>query len=253
MHGRAIEIRGRALPYPAVCAPLVGRTHEALLEECAVVCARRPDVLEWRVDFFGALGDASRVVEAAQALRHMARDVPILFTRRHSREGGEKITAHEPEVLAAYRAVCEAGLVDLIDYEMDNDAGCVAELRELSQRTRVALVLSFHDFTRTPPFKELVARIVRAHELGADVAKVAVMPQSRDDVLALLAATSQASAQVPIPVITMAMGPLGAITRAGGWQFGSALTFAVGASASAPGQMPIDDLRTVVAALERAQ
>jgi 3-dehydroquinate dehydratase-1 len=51
----------------------------------------------------------------------------------------------------------------------------------------------------------------------------------------------------------MAMGPLGAVTRAAGWLFGSALTFAVGASSSAPGQMPIEDVRAVIAALRRSQ
>ena len=87
--------------------------------------------------------------------------------------------------------------------------------------------------------------------LGADVAKIAVMPQSMDDVLALLAATERASRNVDIPLVSMAMGPLGAVTRAAGWIFGSAMTFAVGASSSAPGQMPIEDVRLVVEALQR--
>jgi 3-dehydroquinate dehydratase-1 len=50
----------------------------------------------------------------------------------------------------------------------------------------------------------------------------------------------------------MAMGALGAVTRTSGWLFGSAMTFAVGASSSAPGQMPIGDVRAAVEVLKRA-
>src|SRR5438105_2971047 len=96
----------------------------------------------------------------------------------------------------------------------------------------------------------LVARTGDA--LVADVAKIAVMPQSMDDVLALLAATSRASRSLVIPLVSMAMGPLGAVTRANGWLFGSAMTFAVGASSSAPGQMPIEDVRNAVAIMKKA-
>jgi 3-dehydroquinate dehydratase-1 len=50
----------------------------------------------------------------------------------------------------------------------------------------------------------------------------------------------------------MSMGPFGSLTRLFGWAFGSALTFAVGASSSAPGQVPVEDLNTVLAILQRS-
>ena len=84
-------------------------------------------------------------------------------------------------------------------------------------------------------------------------AKLAVMPRDMQDVLTLLTATWQASQALPIPVVSMAMGPLGAVTRMCGGAFGSAMTFAVGQSASAPGQMPIADVQAAVAMLARAQ
>lgn len=55
-----------------------------------------------------------------------------------------------------------------------------------------------------------------------------------------------------IPLISMSMGPYGAMTRLFGWTFGSALTFAVGASSSAPGQVPIEDLNTALAILQKS-
>ena len=252
MHGQPIVVRGRALGFPAVCAPLVARTTHELVSECAAVAARGPDLLEWRVDFFDAIADAGAVERTAADLKRAAGGIPILLTRRSAREGGEAIAASEAQVLQAYRAACSAGHVDLVDYEMDNDAAQVREVRELSRMAGVQLVLSFHDFRATPDAEALFRRFEQAGSLGADIAKVAVMPQSRADVLALLAATERASRALPIPIVSMAMGPLGAVTRACGWLFGSALTFAVGERASAPGQMPIADVRAVIEALRRA-
>lgn len=252
MQGRPLSVRGRALGYPAVCAPLVARTREALVAECKAVAAKKPDLIEWRVDFFEAIGDAGQVIETARQLKDAAAGIPILFTRRSAREGGEKIAIGEPQVLEIYRSVCASGLVDLVDFEMDNEAAHVQAVREMSRAAGLPLVLSFHDFQATPAADALEQRFERAQALGADVAKIAVMPRSRDDVLALLSATARASERVGIPVVSMAMGPLGAVTRASGWLFGSAMTFAVGASSSAPGQMPIDDVRAVIEALKRA-
>jgi 3-dehydroquinate dehydratase-1 len=113
-------------------------------------------------------------------------------------------------------------------------------------------VLSFHDFQRTPPLQELLARFRQAKDLGADVGKLAVMPRSKADVLVLLQATLQASEMLDIPVAGMAMGALGAVSRVCGGVFGSALTFAVGQAASAPGQIPIDELRAALAVLRSA-
>jgi 3-dehydroquinate dehydratase-1 len=252
MQGRPISVGARTLAYPAVCAPLVARTGEALVQECRVVAAKKPDLIEWRVDFFDGIGDAARVLDAARQLRDAAAGIPILFTRRNAREGGEKIAIDEPQVVELYRAVCASGLVDLVDFEMDNDAAHVQALRKMSRDAGLPLVLSFHDFKATPPADALVQRFERMALLDADIAKIAVMPHSMDDVLALLSATSRASRSVGITLVSMAMGPLGAVTRASGWLFGSAMTFAVGASSSAPGQMPIEDVRAAIEVLQNA-
>ncbi|MDR3562432.1 MAG: type I 3-dehydroquinate dehydratase, partial [Negativicutes bacterium] len=104
----------------------------------------------------------------------------------------------------------------------------------------------------TPQREELAAKFNEAERYGLDVAKVAVMPEKLEDVLTLLAATLEAKQRLKIPLISMSMGGYGAITRMMGGVFGSSLTFAVGQSASAPGQVPIDDLRTVLDIVEKA-
>lgn len=255
MQPKPLSIRGTPLArgrLPAVCAPLVARTHAELITETSAVAAKKPDLLEWRVDFFSAIADTAQVLTAASAIRDAAAGIPILFTRRAHREGGQAIALDEPQVLAMYEAVIASGSVDMVDYEMDNDAALLARVRELARARKLPLVLSFHDFQRTPSTEQLAARFAQAEALDADVAKVAVMPQSMEDVHRLLGATLQASQSLPIPVISMAMGGLGAVSRVCGGVFGSALTFAVGAAASAPGQMPIEDVQAAIGVLRRA-
>lgn len=238
--------------FPLVCAPLVARDAQALLDEAAAVAAKGPDLLEWRVDFFEGIADTAEVVGLAARIRQAAAGLPLLFTRRSTREGGEPIALTEPQVVDLYRAVCAGGQVALVDFEMGNDPAHVQAVRACSRRAGIGLILSFHDFQRTPPVDALVARFAQAAQLGADVAKVAVMPRGMQDVLALLEATRQASEQLPIPVVSMAMGGPGALTRLCGFAFGSAMTFGIGLGSSAPGQLPIADLQAGLAMLRRA-
>ena len=251
----SITLGGRPLAggrLPAVCAPLVARTRAALAEEAVAVAALQPDLLEWRVDFFEGIADTASVLAAARTVHEAARGIPVLFTRRAQREGGQAIPLSEPQVLALYEAVAASGTVAAMDYEMAHEPALVQQARALTRRHGLALVLSFHDFQRTPDDAQLDARFAQAAQLQADVAKAAVMPQAMADVHRLLGATLRASESLPIPVVAMSMGTLGAVTRLCGGAYGSALTFAVGSTASAPGQIAIADVRAALAVLQRA-
>ncbi len=252
---KPIELNGQPIAggkFPLICTPLVGRTLDQLLAELDVVLPKKPDMLEWRVDFFEKIDSVALVIAAARAIKNKAGILPLLFTRRSTIEGGEKIAINESQVIALYTAVCESKSIDLIDYEMANDAANIARVRTAAKANDVKLVLSFHNFSYTPALGTLVAKFLNADQLGADVAKVAVMPRDLDDVLTLLTATREASKKLRIPLISMSMGPYGALTRLFGWTFGSCLTFAVGAASSAPGQVPIKDLNTVLAILQKS-
>ena len=185
----------------------------------------------------------------ARALRDAVGNAPIIFTRRSIAEGGEPIAIGNDEVVQLYDAVGASGLIDFLDFEMSNDAAQVRRVRENAQRHGARVILSYHNFGYTPGLDFLVQRFLEAERLGGDVAKVAVMPRDRADVLTLLAATAQADAKSRIPLISMAMGPLGSVTRMIGGEFGSSLSFAVGEGSSAPGQIPIADLAAVFAVL----
>jgi len=231
---------------PLICTPLVGKDQAALLGELAVILPKKPDVIEWRVDFFAAIGDINEVLRAGQAIRTAAAGYPVIFTCRAAHEGGQVVPLDEAGLVALHAALCESRLVDFIDYELSNPAGPRERLRQVSRANGVAMIMSYHNFQETPDAATLEAKYLDAERYGADVAKVAVMPRSPGDVLTLLGATWRADETVAIPLIGMSMGGLGAVSRMAGGVFGSALTFAVGQSSSAPGQVPIEALRDVL-------
>lgn len=256
MHtGKPILINGKALGsgrFPTICTPLVGRTREQVLAEVALVIPKQPDLLEWRVDFFQDIANTEAVVALARDIRQAATGIPVLFTRRSIKEGGEPIPLNEEQVVALIEAVCASQNVELVDFEMNNDPTHIHQVRAASHANGIGLVLSFHNFQSTPAQDVLVQRFAQAQSLGADVAKIAVMPQRLEDVLGVLGATLESSQKLDIPLVSMAMGGYGSLTRLFGWTFGSAMSFAVGAAASAPGQVPIEDMDTVLAILHKA-
>ena len=237
---------------PLICAPLVGADRQALLAEAAAAGAARADIVEWRVDFFQPIGNVGVVIDAGKALRRALPDMPLLFTRRSEREGGQRVSISEKQAADLCAEVCAAGFADLVDFEMSSAAAEMKAVREASRRHGVGLVCSYHDFQRTAPLAELLAQFRRAQELGGDVGKVSVMATSRDDALTLLAATSQAAQLLEVALIGVSMGPHGAISRMLGFAFGSALTFGVATSGSAPGQMPIAELRAAIEIARKA-
>lgn len=252
---RLIHLRGKAIAggkLPLICTPLVGRTRSEVLDEVTAVLPKGPDLIEWRVDFFEGIGDTALVIDTARAIRAAAGSVPVLFTRRSIKEGGMEIPLAEPAVVKLYEDVCAARCVDLIDYELCNEAANFARIRAAARADEILLVGSYHNFQATPSGDDLVAKFAEAEQLGADVAKVAVMPQGPRDVLALLDATYRASQSVRLPLISMSMGAYGSLSRMMGWAYGSTVTFAVGKKSSAPGQIPIEDLRVVLETARRS-
>ena len=237
---------------PLICTPLVGRTEQAILAELAVVVGKRPDLIEWRADFFQGIGNTSAVLGVAEQLRTGASGTPIIFTIRSAHEGGEPLSLSPAQIAALDIAICEERLVELIDIEMSTDPVLLQLVRTAARDSSTKLILSFHDFAKTPAENQLLTKFFQARDLGADIAKVAVTANAREDVLTLLAATLKAHQAIELPLISMAMGHYGVLTRLFGSLYGSSVSFAAGHGSSAPGQLPIEDLNAVLAVLRRS-
>ena len=234
---------------PKICIPLVGTTFAELMGECRLIKTKRHDVIEWRVDHFSKAGDLSAVGEALQAIACEKGQAGLLCTFRTKAEGGaQEISDHDYFELLRY--LIQSGLADAVDMEYFRLADEAAGVIEIAKDCGVTVVMSSHDFSQTPPYEEIIERLVAMKRRGADVAKLACMPRSPKDVLTLLAATESVKFQFPDePLITMSMGKLGVVSRVSGETFGSAMTFGSAAKASAPGQLDADTLGTILDAL----
>ena len=234
---------------PKICVPICGKTKEAILDEAKKILELPADIVEWRGDWYDDVFNVSCLKEVLESLRQILGDMPILFTFRSIQEGGEKPITPESYLKLA-RIVCESGMVDAYDVELFMDAHVNPLIVEKVHESHMAVIASNHDFRKTPSKDVLTRRMILMEEMGADILKVAVMPKSKSDVLELLTATEEMGRLYSDkPVITMAMGPLGLISRPSGETFGSALTFGAGEKASAPGQMPVKQLKMVLDAI----
>jgi 3-dehydroquinate dehydratase-1 len=242
---RSVDI-GRGLP--KICVPLVAASLDelrALLEHFDPASC---DLAELRLDLLeGSATDLDLVRDAIALVRStLPDDLPVIATYRTPREGGQQAvtTAQYSDLIAAS---VSTGQVDAVDVELMTDGPALAAVMTSAQASGVAVVVSNHDFAATPPRDEIVARLRKAQDLGADIVKIAVMPHDARDVLALLDATEEFTAShARVPAITMSMGALGVLTRIGGGVFGSAVTFGSAGAVSAPGQIDAHTLRDVL-------
>lgn len=235
---------GRGLP--KICVPIVGETVDSIIEEADCLKKINPDVIEWRSDFFKNIYDIHRVEEVLQAITDTIYGIPLIFTFRSSREGGVREVSRKFYVeLNEY--VIQTKLVDIIDVELFNSENDIKQLVHEAHENNTMVIISNHEFNRTPPREEIISRLCMAQRFGADIPKIAVMPNSPEDVLTLLDATRiMKERYAKGPIITMSMSGMGIISRISGEVFGSDLTFGSVEKTSAPGQIPALELRKIV-------
>lgn len=236
---------------PKVIVPIIERTADAIIEKAKSFFEIPLDVVEWRVDFFDSALDIPAVISTLKALRKALVVTPILFTFRTKREGGQKDIS-----LPAYEAlnisVANSGYADAIDIEIFGGDGVVRRCIEAIHAAGKIVIGSNHAFDGTPDKSDILYRLRKAQDLGADIPKIAVMPHSFADVITLLDATQDMHDKfADRPIMTMSMAE-GVISRLAGECFGSAMTFGAVGKPSAPGQIPVEKLLETLAVLHKA-
>lgn len=229
------------IKYPSICVPLVAATFEEARAQVVRLAAKKPDLIEVRLDYLGDLTPRT-TGELLGELKRLCQ-FPLLATFRRQEEGGASPLA-EPERLSILEAALESGAIKFLDVELRTGADGREKLITAARQRSVGSIISYHDFAKTPGLDELRELMAELAATGADILKLAVFPREPLDALNLLTVTHEAHANWPDrQLITMAMGGLGGFTRLAGPLYGSALTFAVGEKSSAPGQPDIDTVR----------
>ena len=227
-----------------VLSSLSGSTSAELLKSVQTLEKMPVDVIEWRIDYIESLSFQT-VLSTAIELR-MQTSKPLLGTLRTKQEGGNA-DIDDTAYRSLLRDIAGSKLMDAIDVEFSR--GHCDELIDIAHDNNTPVILSYHNFDETPQTKKLLELLAAMNETKADVLKMAVMPQTPDDVLRLMQCTLEMQKRSDKPLITMAMGALGGMTRVAGALFGSCATFAAAQNASAPGQLPVDTVRSMLDAL----
>lgn len=237
---------------PKICIPIMGKTLADLKTEIEGLAGLDYDVIEWRMDHFNEIMDHEKAVEAAALVYSLLKETPVLATFRTANEGGEK-AIEKSDYVALNKAIIASGNCDLIDVECFTGKEEVKAIVDFAHENDVFVVMSNHDFDKTPSYDEIISRLKLMQERNADIPKIALMPTCKSDVLTVLQATlDMYEKYADRPIITMSMASDGVISRLAGEVFGSALTFGAAKAASAPGQINVKDLKSVLTILHNS-
>lgn len=251
----AIDIKGTKLGEgrPKTIISIMGDDAKECLEIIEQGKAAGVECFEWRGDFNACRRDNAGMVELGRAISAALPDHPLLFTFRSTSQGGQD-TLTVSEYVALNKELIEAEILDMVDIETWIGDAAVSELVECAHLHDVLAVISYHNFEGTPSKEWMVNLMTHMIDLGADIPKCAVMAKDVRDAFAVMEATEEIHRlHTAGPILTMAMGREGSITRLAGEYYGNALTFCSLAASSAPGQVDVrlasqimDELHTVL-------
>ena len=236
---------------PKICVLGMGKNKEEVLEAAKKAVESKADLIEWRADSLteGEF-DEDFHNEILAKMREIIGEMPIIYTFRTLIEGGKEIENEKYKDLIL--SVANAGITDIIDVEIFSFKLKARDIiDEIHSFTNVKVIGSYHDFEGTPDTAELVYRLSVIDNCNADILKIATMPHKKKDVMRIMTATILTYTRPnPKPIISIAMGNMGRVTRLLGGFTGSAITFASIGRSSAPGQMDIEEVREILTKLD---
>ena len=178
-------------------------------------------LLEIRVDLIPAGFD--EIVDYTKKIKSST-GIPLIVTIRETR-------ANRGKRLSMFERLLP--WVDCIDIEID--AGICPEV--VSIASDKVIMISEHDFIKTPQDKDLARIVEKATALGADIIKIAVTAKNREDVARLLQFTNSR----PENMVAVAMGEIGTLSRIAAPFFGSLFTYAYIHKKVASGQLSLEE------------
>ncbi|WP_288366841.1 type I 3-dehydroquinate dehydratase [uncultured Acinetobacter sp.] len=233
--------------------PITAKTKEQAIAQAKVIAANKDaDIAEFRIDLLEFASDTKQVIALGQELNQILKDKPLLATIRTSNEGG-KLNVTDEQYAKIYSDYLKKPFMQLLDIEMFRDQAAVEKLTSLAHKKNVLVVMSNHDFDKTPSEQEIVNRLLKQDQIGADILKIAVMPKSKQDVFTLMNATLKVSEQSKKPLLTMSMGRLGTVSRVSTANMGGSLSFGMIGEASAPGQIDVTALKQILKTVQPTQ
>ena len=168
---------------PKICVPLVGRSAEEIIAQADQIRQSQRssaiDMVELRGDYLDILPDYEVLDRLLAKVAEILPEKVLLFTIRSEAEGGEKLAFTTPTIYEINRHVIEKATADMVDIELFSGAEQAEEMIGIAKEKGVKIIMSNHDFQTTPDASTIVNRLRSMQDLGADVAKIAVMPENK--------------------------------------------------------------------------
>lgn len=226
--------------------PITAKTKEQALAQAQVIAnTADADLAEFRIDLLSFASDTKQVIALGHELKKILGNKPMIATIRTKIEGGQ-LEISDVDYGKTYQAYLKNPFMDWLDVEMFRDQKVVSEIVQKAHQKKVLIVMSNHDFQKTPSQDEIEKRLLKQDQMGADILKIAVMPKSKQDVFTLMNATLKVSQQTTKPLLTMSMGQLGTISRVATANMGGSYSFGMIGQASAPGQIDVTKLKQIL-------
>lgn len=221
-----------------ICASLAPQTIEQLERDSALALRTGADFIEIRFDYL----DRAEF-EASLKLTESFKSRSV-FTLRSKAQGG-RFEGDEEERISMLQAM--AGVKPmLLDIELDALESSDI-LADLAEKSNTRILVSWHDFEKTPAAESLSNVLTRMRVFGNHV-KIVTMAQSTEDSLSLLRLYDVASGLYPI---FFAMGVHGVLSRVLCTIIGNApFTYASLGDAVAPGQLTVKQMREIYLKIE---
>ncbi len=223
-----------------VCVPLLAKNKSSIIEDMTYLQTKDYDLIELRLDYYENIECKESVIQLLKEIKPLI-SKPLLITLRSLNEGGYKHIDNE-YYYSLLKDIISLNLTDMIDIELLKDKINNFELIEHAHNNHIKVVMSYHNFNKTDEIDVLKQYMDTMEVMGADIAKIAVMPRCKEDVVNLINLSMQLSSYMSIGIVVIAMGELGKITRVIGDMIGSYMTFASLSCAVAPGQLSIDEI-----------
>ncbi len=226
--------------------PITAKTKEQALAQAQVIAnTADADLAEFRIDLLSFANDTKQVIALGHELKKILGNKPMIATIRTKNEGGQ-LEISDADYGKTYQAYLKNPFMDWLDVEMFRDQKVVSDIVQKAHQKKVLIVMSNHDFQKTPSQDEIEKRLLKQDQMGADILKIAVMPKSKQDVFTLMNATLKVSQQTTKPLLTMSMGQLGTISRVATANMGGSYSFGMIGQASAPGQIDVTKLKQIL-------
>jgi 3-dehydroquinate dehydratase-1 len=216
---------------PLIAGVILGKSPVA---DAVLARKRGADVLELRLDQFKSL----KLDYFIRTIREIKRKthLPLIATLRHWNE--EKFLPQRYRLSEDMRYKMLTGilpLVEAIDIELRAKT-IVKPLIDEAHSLNKKVIVSYHNFKKTPSFKELASLAREAKGTGADIVKITTLARREEEVARLMVFTYLSSVR---PLVTISMGPIGSISRLIAPIFGSCLVYAAVTKKAAPGQISL--------------